>query len=733
MGISREFVTECFLRYLGRHPESDRILADHMAIESEERLISILTRSKEYFRRTYANISFEANAYSKFIIIGNCQAVSIATLINAMSSSSSAIAIELTMQNTEGLQTGNFDISALILDCDYVILQHLESDAFTMRLVELYPLIAPKLRYVPGISYTAFHPDMGYIKKSNGVHLGGPMGEYHSMIAFWCWQEGFSKDQAVSLYCHEIYKFLGYYEYESSSNQFLIQRGEQMAFPIDGMLADWKSKGCFMHSLNHPKLSVLTDIARRILSDENLTFIPDVETYLVDNLAEHPCWPVYPEIARLHNLQGNLIFKQAKHLGTDQRPVPTLSLSQLVSQSFDHYDTYDSASLNAFRLTSHQFCSLKEHLSTIDFFRRKDISSEALRPGVNPYAKIKSHQLWRRAIEKSETQDVDPVVRSKFCLTRSDKVATAGSCFAQHISKTLSKSGFTYYVAESGDDRNHDLEELKELNYGVFSARYGNIYTSRQLLQLFDRAYNAFDPLDQAWMLKKGGYVDPFRPLVKPDGYTTLAEVIEAREEHLAYVRTMFEEVDVFVFTLGLTEAWRRRDDGAVFPLAPGAVAGGMDEHQYEFVNFETHDVISDLEGFISRINSVNPNCRIILTVSPVPLVATYEPRHVLVSTTYSKSALRAAADYITRRHGNCDYFPSYEIITGNFNKGAYYEEDLRSVRPEGVSHVMRLFMQHYSHSDSKEETSYSAAMLAEAAHNNAIVCDEEALDIRRD
>ncbi|MNE67410.1 GSCFA family protein [compost metagenome] len=155
-----------------------------------------------------------------------------------------------------------------------------------------------------------------------------------------------------------------------------------------------------------------------------------------------------------------------------------------------------------------------------------------------------------------------------------------------------------------------------------------------------------------------------------------------------------------------------------------------MDESIYEFVNFETHEVIEDLEYFLAELAQINPAAKVIFTVSPVPLVATYEDRHVLISTTYSKSALRSAADYIVRRYPQAEYFPSYEIITGNYIKSAYYESDLRSVREEGVSHVMRLFMEHYS-----SEVTHATFMeldekqLNAAAKNNAVICDEEALD----
>ena len=79
-----------------------------------------------------------------------------------------------------------------------------------------------------------------------------------------------------------------------------------------------------------------------------------------------------------------------------------------------------------------------------------------------------------------------------------------------------------------------------------------------------------------------------------------------------------------------------------------------------------------------------------------VALVATYEDTHVLPATVYSKSALRVVAEMATRAHDRVGYFPSYEIITGPQSRGAFFEDDLREVRPEGVAHVMSIFARHY-------------------------------------
>src|SRR5205085_5408644 len=137
-----------------------------------------------------------------------------------------------------------------------------------------------------------------------------------------------------------------------------------------------------------------------------------------------------------------------------------------------------------------------------------------------------------------------------------------------------------------------------------------------------------------------------------------VAEVQAGRRTHLANVRRMFETLDVFVFTLGLTEGWRSKVDGAVFPLAPGVAAGEMDADVYEFVNFSAQDVSGDLDTFRKKLQSVNPSAKIILTVSPIPLIATYEDQHVLVATTYSKSVLRVAADEAARDRSDVMYFP---------------------------------------------------------------------------
>lgn len=346
----------------------------------------------------------------------------------------------------------------------------------------------------------------------------------------------------------------------------------------------------------------------------------------------------------------------------------------------------------------------------------------------HPYSDLPDHAFWRRSIARPSPVDVDPVVRPKFLIARSDKVATAGSCFAQHIAKRLAASGFSYLVTEDAHPMATE-DQRRTFNYGTYTARYGNIYTTRQLLQLLKRAYGEWEPVDDAWHQADGSVIDPYRPEIQPGGFSSLAELHLDRRQHFAAVRKAVEQSDIFVFTLGLTELWINDRDGAAYPVVPGAAGGVFDPSLHSFLNLTVQEVVADLNEAIAFMRDRNPSLRFILTVSPVPLLATAVDRSVLVSTCYSKSVLRVAAEMVAVDE-TIAYFPSYEVITGNYGND-YFAEDRRQVTDEGVSHVMRLFLKHYA-DGAEAEPAISAPrterrnLASEAA---AIVCEEEALD----
>ena len=342
--------------------------------------------------------------------------------------------------------------------------------------------------------------------------------------------------------------------------------------------------------------------------------------------------------------------------------------------------------------------------------------------GDHPYRRLSDRSVWRKAVAEKSPYSLEEIYRSKFPITAEDRIVTAGSCFAQHIARKLRESGFNFCDYEPAPPL-FPVDLARSFNYGVYSARYCNIYTVRQMLQTFERAFGSFVPREPAW--KNGlGFADPFRPALEPEPFVSVEDLENSRRSHLEAVKTVFLQSDVFIFTLGLTEAWVSKADGAVFPLCPGTVAGSFDESQYEFKNFSYFEIFEDLVAFMGKVRAVNPAMRFLLTVSPVPLTATKSDQHVLSATSYSKSVLRAVAGHLSQEIDFVDYFPSYELITGPSMRSMFFEPNMRSVHPAGVDYVMSHFFASHPPTEQRSANEQATARIPVVAAMD-VVCEE--------
>jgi len=304
---------------------------------------------------------------------------------------------------------------------------------------------------------------------------------------------------------------------------------------------------------------------------------------------------------------------------------------------------------------------------------------------MNPYRNQPDRAFWSRAVAR-EWRPGALFDGAAPLLAPGDRIASAGSCFAANIVPHLEAVGYAYVrteILDEADDR---------FFYGRYSAAYGNIYTARQFRQLVERCLGRFTPAEDRWRTE-AGVIDPFRPGL-PYPAADDAEFDAVTAAHLRRTRAAFTEASVLVFTLGLTEAWVSAEDGAVFPVCPGVVAGAFDPSRHRFLNFRAHEVAQDFRAALSALREINPALRAILTVSPVPLAATATAEHVYVANFYSKAALRAAAEEIVATTAGVAYFPSLEIVLG-LEAAQSFEPDLRSVSPEAIRRVIDALFAH--------------------------------------
>jgi hypothetical protein len=310
---------------------------------------------------------------------------------------------------------------------------------------------------------------------------------------------------------------------------------------------------------------------------------------------------------------------------------------------------------------------------------------------MHPYKNLPDTKFWKKFVTTTDWRSLSIGGNVKFILDNTDKIATAGSCFAQHITRHLQRNGLNTYFAETQHPISIQFGESSN-SYDLFSARYGNIYTARQCLELFQQAFGEIECIIDFTEYQNRIY-DLLRPSAIPNGFLNTQEAYQDRIFHLGCVKKMFETCDVFILTLGLTECWYSSKSNHTYPSCPGTVKGEYNPDIHKFKNFSYTEILSDLQALISRLKTVNPKANIILTVSPVPLVATQTNNNVLVASSYSKSVLRAVCGELNELYENVQHFPSYEIVNHVCSFGQYLSDDLRDISERGVNHVMDTFI----------------------------------------
>ncbi|WP_238364961.1 GSCFA domain-containing protein [Mesobacterium pallidum] len=308
----------------------------------------------------------------------------------------------------------------------------------------------------------------------------------------------------------------------------------------------------------------------------------------------------------------------------------------------------------------------------------------------HPYQDLPASAYWRSAVSNVSPLELADIYQPKFRIGPRMQIAAAGSCFAQHISREFKQRGFRFLDVEPAPAI-MPAEQRAAFGLGLYSGRFGNIYSVRQLVQMFERAQGTRKPPETCWE-QDGRFYDPFRPAIQPNGFASREELDQDVAWHLSQVLTLLEKADLFVFTFGLTEGWAFKEDGTVLPTCPGTVAGTFDPDKYEFVNFTHRDIVNDTRTFIQMARAVNPRMRFLFTISPVPLTATASGKHVLVASSYSKSVLRAAVGMLADEFAGVDYFPSYELVASHPMRAMFFDPNLRTVSPVGVGHVMNTF-----------------------------------------
>ncbi|MCW8970056.1 MAG: GSCFA domain-containing protein [Rhodospirillales bacterium] len=248
-------------------------------------------------------------------------------------------------------------------------------------------------------------------------------------------------------------------------------------------------------------------------------------------------------------------------------------------------------------------------------------------------------------------------------IDRSSRITAFGSCFAANISNYLHERGYKLLC--------------KSLDLDAHIIRFGEgIVNSFTILQQLEWALEGRAMPENIWF----GPKKEIAP-VDPNIQRNTLEIIKS--------------TDVFIFTLGLSEIWYDKKSGEAFWRAIPEDFFDEDVHGFRITTVEEN--AANLQKIRSLIRKHLGDKKIIFTLSPIPLMATFRPVSCVTANTVSKATLRVAIDQVMRDNEDDDnlfYFPSYELVKEIFVDP--FLEDNRHIKPEYIEVIMQSFERNF-------------------------------------
>ena len=170
-------------------------------------------------------------------------------------------------------------------------------------------------------------------------------------------------------------------------------------------------------------------------------------------------------------------------------------------------------------------------------------------------------------------------------------------------------------------------------------------------------------------------------------------EIALPTEEIREATRRILVRTKVFILTLGLSEIWFDKVTGRAFWRAIPSHLFDASRHAFRVSTVEEN--LANLRSVCDLIATHVPGAKVIVTLSPIPLMATFRPVSCVTANAVSKSILRVAIDELVREgRPGLHYFPSYEIVKDLFVDP--FQDDNRHLKPEVIEFIMQTFVRHF-------------------------------------
>jgi GSCFA family len=284
-----------------------------------------------------------------------------------------------------------------------------------------------------------------------------------------------------------------------------------------------------------------------------------------------------------------------------------------------------------------------------------------------------------------------PRLRPRFRIDRNAAVFTIGSCFARNIEEFLAHEGMRVPMLDFA---------VPETEWPYRPNGILNKFAPPNMLQEVRRAalsgidWQKVDAESERLLFPAG---DDLVIDLELFGFIPVRRerAMERRRQVHETFRQAFDS-DVIVITMGLIECWFDNATGLAIDSTPVSPALLRAKSRFGFRVLDVAEAYRAMRAMIEILTeNGRPDKKILVTVSPVPLYATFTGMDVVVANCFGKSTLRTVAQQLFNDFECVDYFPSYEMVIYSKDPDTW-EDDLIHVTDAFVEKVVRTMLETY-------------------------------------
>lgn len=238
-----------------------------------------------------------------------------------------------------------------------------------------------------------------------------------------------------------------------------------------------------------------------------------------------------------------------------------------------------------------------------------------------------------------------------------DVLVFSGSCFSEHIAKSLT-----------------------ELNFNVYSQPNGVVFNPLSIADAFNRVCSGHDYSENDLIHNNGLWHSKFHHGSFSE--TNKTDVLKKANHELHNLKKQLNVATRLFITFGSAYVYMLKESKEIVANCHKLPSSNFEKHI-----LKTKDFVPNWITLLNQLDQLFPQLQIVFTVSPVKHL-----RDGVIENNLSKSTLLLGIQEIREKHAKTDYFPAFELVNDDLRDYRFYEQDAAHPNSLAIEYVLERF-----------------------------------------